>query len=153
MEVIETEEISMMDIPVEKRPPIKFEVLKCGSIINAKIPQSLIGGYFTLKDGTTELYLKGIENPIIVKGSAQEIMTKFLKKNKKQYRQLKWSEIKQVNMPEEIIGPLTTITVLMENGKYEKATKLYRKDSDEYIIIRGSVLEILQKMCPTIKVS
>ena len=149
LEVILTEVIPIEDIPLEERPPIKFEMLKNGRTLTTKISQGLIGSFFTLENGNTELYLKGKEKPVVVKGSAQEIITKFFEKNKKQYRQIRETETIKVNMPEQLIGSLQPIYVQID-GKYEEATKLFRRDSDEFIIVTGTIVENMKKICPKI---
>lgn len=149
LEVILTEVIPIEDIPLEERPPIKLNVLKEGRNITVNIPQGMVGEFFSVEDNT-ELYIKGSEKPIIVRDSVQEIMKKFFAKSKKQYRKMEGSEILSIQMPETLIGSLQSIYVQID-GEFEEATKLFRKDSDEYVIVRGTLLETLKKLCPSIE--
>lgn len=149
LEVILTEVIPIEDIPLEERPPIKLNVLKEGRNITVNIPQGMVGEFFSVEDNT-ELYIKGSEKPIIVRDSVQEIMKKFFGKGKKQYRKIKGSKILSIQMPEPLIGSLQSIYVQVD-GEFEEATKLFRKDSDEYVIVKGSLLENLKKLCPSIE--
>lgn len=149
LDVIQTEVIPIEDIPLEERPPIKLNVLKEGKNITVNIPQGMVGDFFSVEDNA-ELYIKGNEKPIIVRDSVQEIMKKFFEKSKKQYRKIKGSEILSIQMPETLIGSLQSIYVQID-GEFEEATKLFRKDSDEYVIVRGTLLETLKKLCPSIE--
>lgn len=148
LEVIHTEEISMSEIPIEDRPPIKFELLKNGETINVEIPEGYIQEFYTIEDGKTELYIKGIESPLIAKGTAEDLMKRICAR-KKGYREKEGSERVFIEMPEELIGSLTSVKVQTKKGVVT-ATKLFQRGTNNYIIINEQVMDIMKKLCPNL---
>ena len=143
-------------ISKEKKPPIKLERFEKGEYIPIEVPQEIIGGISDFEEDKSKIFREGSEEYIVVKGSAQDIMEKICKVNNKHFKNRVLEvqgERVQVQIPEYLIGSLSPTTVQTLDGKLEEATKLFQKETDKYIIISGSVIDNLKKLCPTLDFS